>query len=539
MAYDNTCWYCTWSMKVIPYFFIFCLLIISFFIIADRGREQVEQNLALSLSDNEVHLRKLFDIAAAYNESTKRQMEVNLRLTQVPDTPLSHPALKNLRGYPDIGIYAYAVRPKLSLENKHYSAMLSGIGSPNSLIEDTKKEISAALSLDLSAPLDSKLYNFIWSYYMSSERFILLAPTIGIDKFKFTDKLHTQPYWLAAIPENNPERKTIFSSIFEDEAGQGKIMTIATPVYNNNEFKGVVALDVGLNALKSELHPYNSMLSKNIAVVADDGLVVVGDIQSAKSSVSIPSKILSDSNFKLVQFNDSYIISSNKIAEKLYAVYQLPHATLRSLVVREIRNKLLIASLVAIIFALIIKLLYSFSLTRKQSLYDGMSKVYNRFTLEERSNKAISAISRKGGLVSLIIIDIDNFKIINDEFGHNVGDEGIRFTADKIVFNVRKSDIVGRYGGEEFVVTLPDTPLEEAVKIAEKIRQDTEQSSFNKNKTITISAGCAQCDTSTDECEFSSLCIKADLALYHSKKKGKNCVTKYSLDFEKQDKRKY
>lgn len=120
------------------------------------------------------------------------------------------------------------------------------------------------------------------------------------------------------------------------------------------------------------------------------------------------------------------------------------------------------------------------------------------------------------------MIDIDNFKNLNDKYGHHVGDIGIKHVATIISQSVRKMDIVGRYGGEEFVVVLSKTNLEQALILAEKIRMSIAQSSFSDNHSVTVSIGLTECDTSTNSTTFNDLCQQADLALYKAKEEGRN-----------------
>jgi diguanylate cyclase (GGDEF)-like protein len=135
------------------------------------------------------------------------------------------------------------------------------------------------------------------------------------------------------------------------------------------------------------------------------------------------------------------------------------------------------------------------------------------------------------------MIDIDNFKHLNDKYGHHVGDIGIKHVATIMSQSVRKVDIVGRYGGEEFVVVLPKTNLEQALVIAEKIRNAIAQSTFSDNHRVTVSIGLTQCYNSTNTTTFNDLCQQADLALYKAKEEGRNRSVCYHLVDEKYNKR--
>ena len=129
-------------------------------------------------------------------------------------------------------------------------------------------------------------------------------------------------------------------------------------------------------------------------------------------------------------------------------------------------------------------------------------------------------------------MDIDNFKKINDTYGHLTGDTILKRLAAVLQETVRKIDIPARYGGEEFVVILPETDKENACVIAERIRKNISEIVVkideNQNLSPTVSMGIAQ--YSTDGQEAKELINAADTALYHSKHNGKNMVSTYEKD---------
>ena len=163
---------------------------------------------------------------------------------------------------------------------------------------------------------------------------------------------------------------------------------------------------------------------------------------------------------------------------------------------------------------------------------DGMTKLYiyrHFYTLLENEIRRCSRYKRN---MSLIMMDIDNFKRINDTYGHLTGDTILKNLAIVLQESVRKIDIPARYGGEEFVVILPETDKEDACVIAERIRKNVSQIVVKVNETQdlspTISVGVAQ--YSTDGQEAKELINAADTALYYSKHNGKNMVSTYEKD---------
>lgn len=167
---------------------------------------------------------------------------------------------------------------------------------------------------------------------------------------------------------------------------------------------------------------------------------------------------------------------------------------------------------------------------------DGLTRLFNHRFFHERLEEELSRAERYRYTVSLIMIDIDNFKGYNDSYGHLEGDKVLKMVAN--VFNElkRQSDVCARYGGEEFGLILPETDLEGAKMMAERIRERVEKLKLKVEDTrakLTISAGVASIDfkkigkIDTERNYKDSLIMSADKALYQSKANGKNNVSIY------------
>ena len=156
---------------------------------------------------------------------------------------------------------------------------------------------------------------------------------------------------------------------------------------------------------------------------------------------------------------------------------------------------------------------------------DMLTGIFNRRYLEERLNEEWERHKRHNRPLSLVIFDIDNFKKINDTFGHYIGDIVIKSVAETAKNILRDIDIFARYGGEEFCCILPDTNKTAALYVAERIRNVIENNNLKLNKhniKLTISAGVAQMNSSMNGSE--DLIRLADNALYMAKRAGKNRV---------------
>lgn len=165
----------------------------------------------------------------------------------------------------------------------------------------------------------------------------------------------------------------------------------------------------------------------------------------------------------------------------------------------------------------------------QESQRDFLTGVFNRKSMDHMLAEYMSQCSDEAGQeLCMLMIDVDYFKQFNDKFGHLLGDEVLKIVARAITYCVRGKDIVSRYGGEEFCVLLPGTPLMGAAKVAENIRSTIATRDLKRKDTgesygsITVSVGAAQLKASdTPE----SLIARADESLYKSKAAGRNRVT--------------
>jgi diguanylate cyclase (GGDEF)-like protein len=164
---------------------------------------------------------------------------------------------------------------------------------------------------------------------------------------------------------------------------------------------------------------------------------------------------------------------------------------------------------------------------------DGLTGLYTRRYFFERGEEIIQQASETGQAVSAIMVDVDYFKQFNDRYGHAVGDRVLQVVADSCRQEVRESDLVGRYGGEEFVILLPNTSLSKAKTVAERLRERLAFSPLfveDHTLTLTISAGVAE--LSSDTSTLWTLVNAADQALYRAKGNGRNRVCVWDPSME-------
>jgi diguanylate cyclase (GGDEF)-like protein len=172
------------------------------------------------------------------------------------------------------------------------------------------------------------------------------------------------------------------------------------------------------------------------------------------------------------------------------------------------------------------ELLRSNEMLEQLSMTDGLTRLHNHRFFQDRLVLEIRRSDRSGEPLSLILVDIDDFKSLNDRYGHAVGDEVLRRVAQVINNTVRGIDLPARYGGEEFAVLAPSTPRLGALELAEKLRMAVRSSRFSgegidaeEALSVTVSIGVAV--YAGDPKRFFN---DADRALYSAKEAGKDCV---------------
>jgi diguanylate cyclase (GGDEF)-like protein len=169
---------------------------------------------------------------------------------------------------------------------------------------------------------------------------------------------------------------------------------------------------------------------------------------------------------------------------------------------------------------------------RRQANTDPLTEIYNRRALYTLAEPCFQLARRHNLPFSVAMIDLDNFKRVNDVYGHSVGDQLLHDLSAFIKAQIRGSDIFGRFGGEEFLLILPQTPLDRAIFLIERIRKSIDEHCFDiglQKIPLTISAGVAALDPEQDHL-IDQLINNADRALYRAKGSGKNCVVANQAD---------
>ncbi|NMC45511.1 MAG: diguanylate cyclase [Chloroflexi bacterium] len=168
---------------------------------------------------------------------------------------------------------------------------------------------------------------------------------------------------------------------------------------------------------------------------------------------------------------------------------------------------------------------------QKLATLDNLTGIYNRRHFYELASKEIARSKRHNNHLALLIFDLDNFKWINDKFGHSAGDAVLVKVVNIFKENLREYDSMGRFGGDEFLILLPETGLDAATKLAEKLRGLLEKTAISfEGHILHITASFGAVDTTLDQdTSFEELVRRADKAVYNAKDTGRNRVCVYKI----------
>jgi len=352
-------------------------------------------------------------------------------------------------------------------------------------------------------------------YLKLKERMMGLSSAAGeIAKSKDEDEVF---YKLAEVVHTiiGLDRVIVFRKVFKDEK----------PYLQLVEARGVK--QANQHPLIYELLPCDENLG-SIAVVCRKGISILynkDDVLAEKYKLKPPYD-------KIKTFRSrSFIVVPVKVRDEVIAVIAGDRRFSGECVTRD---DLVMVEIIADAAAHTI-----YSIRTKQKLeelarVDSLTGLYNRRYWFELAEKEYKKAKRYKMPFSVLMLDIDDFKKINDTFGHHIGDHVLSVLGRIMKENLREVDIPGRYGGEEFVALLPMTDEEAAYKVGERIREAVEETFFGIDKKVTVTVGVASYSPLKDM-DFNRVLLLADKALYYGKKTGKNKTVRASEVEEKSE----
>ena len=370
----------------------------------------------------------------------------------------------------------------------------------------------------------------------------------------------TRPWYLQAYSSN----RVIWTDPYTFYTSKKPGITVAAPYYNQEgTIAGIVGVDIELTALSEFLSQLNLGEGGSAFIVNQEEVLVALStpeyLNKHNTELSLTSmRKVSDINYDVVtlafnkfseQLPDSRqqeIKTVLKVNETTYiAVFvpfdlpqsrqwvisvQVPKSSfLKS--IQENQNRNLVLGLCVLLLSLLIGWILVTRTSRpvvelqNQAIHDHLTNLFNRRHLSEVVVRIFENLKAEQKPFSIAMIDIDRFKKINDSYGHGVGDEILIVFSRRLKSGLRESDVVARYGGEEFIVLLPETELEAARSMLERIRRSVESSAFRTSIgliNITTSIGIAS--MKTDDAIWRSVLERADQRLYEAKVGGRNQV---------------
>ena len=314
------------------------------------------------------------------------------------------------------------------------------------------------------------------------------------------------------------------------------IMFINFKMFNKqSEYLGATGVGIEVSYINNLLHTYESKYKLKASFLDKDGNYIMTHDSHKDCLDDVPElSSQKESILSKASYMSSYMSKgSERLVHSTYVkeldIYLIVEAKLSDFT-QDIEDTFKMN----ILLSLLLTFFIGFVLINRIRVYneeletlakcDTLTSLLNRRSFEEQFSYHLSLSKRKNETLSLIFIDVDNFKKINDQYGHHIGDQVLEEFSNILKENFRKTDCISRWGGEEFVVLLVDTSLDDALKLAKKIRLLTESSQelyTLLNKPVTISSGVTEVK---DEDTQDSVITRADTAMYNAKQNGKNRV---------------
>ena len=358
-------------------------------------------------------------------------------------------------------------------------------------------------------------------------------------------QLVTQPWFVQQSERANRSRAVRwFISPPSSWTGGAQVITASVPIYYDHYWYGVVAMDFSLSTMKRLLTDATSDHAEGEYQLYDTRLNLIA------SSETTAGRINRFDERELAQI--AYDIESDteggvRLGSRFVSWERLDHFDGVVLRVHTLHDGVRgdfgsISIVLALLWALFTAmLLISWLVIRRmvsnmyalqhtlqwQAWHDPLTRLNNRGALFERAKKLAKSCAQQSLPFSVIQIDLDHFKSINDRFGHQAGDRVLSHSAGLIASALRTNDVAGRVGGEEFCVVLPGIALEEAGEVAERIRSriNSKEILVKKSTTVRVSASLGvSCAQEKGNYDFEQLQSIADARLYRAKQRGRNQV---------------
>lgn len=382
--------------------------------------------------------------------------------------------------------------------------------------------------------------------YVSRAGFYLSIDATQQDSItEYYYRLATSPWFTQQSQRDNPNRGVKWQTTFSrDKTPAAQTVTAAVPLDYEQYWFGVLAIQLSVNEMTQFLTQSVEGEDEGEYQLYDRRMNLIASSESdASKRTQLSQEVQAQLAHAYEQQNEGSVrqfsryISWEKLRNfdgvllRIHSLEEGVRGDFGSISIALTLLWVLFTTMLIISWIVIRRMVRNMS-TLQDSLawrawHDMLTRLYNRGALFERASKSLADCQKAGESLAVIQLDLDHFKSINDRFGHQAGDRVLIHIGRVILNKIRKEDIAGRVGGEEFCLVLPDTSLAQATVIAERIREsiNSREILISRNQTIRVSASLGVC--SSDELaqyDFQVLQSIADKRLYLAKTSGRNRV---------------
>lgn len=401
-------------------------------------------------------------------------------------------------------------------------------GIEEDLLKLINKKINIKYNI-LEKPMSSKIFNNLKTNSIHLE-FDYAINQVDLEKTLYSKPILKIPMGIATTHDKNIITDL---SLLKD---QKFVILKNSNIYEDLKSK---YKDINLIQVETKKEAFDLLINESVFGFIDNILslsheMIIKKISTIKISGSLPYNLemrisTNKENFVLIDIINKIIpFISTKEKEDITKKYQL-------ILFEKINDyswiyKFILPLLFTILVILLTNNRMKREITRRKKAEkalkahankDSLTNIYNRGKIDSILKENINTYKSLNETFSIIFFDIDDFKLINDDFGHIKGDEVLIEISSLVATNIRDTDIIGRWGGEEFIIILPNTTSNKAFSLANNLRELISKNDFEINRPLTISVGITQY-SKNDKKE--NLINRADKAMYYIKSKGKNAV---------------
>ena len=382
--------------------------------------------------------------------------------------------------------------------------------------------------------------------YVSRAGFYLSTDATQQDSItEYYYRLATSPWFTQQSQRDNPNRGVKWQTTFSrDKTPAAQTVTAAVPLDYEQYWFGVLAIQLSVNEMTQFLTQSVEGEDEGEYQLYDRRMNLIASSESdASKRTQLSQEVQAQLAHAYEQQNEGSVrqfsryISWEKLRNfdgvllRIHSLEEGVRGDFGSISIALTLLWVLFTTMLIISWIVIRRMVRNMS-TLQDSLawrawHDMLTRLYNRGALFERASKSLADCQKAGESLAVIQLDLDHFKSINDRFGHQAGDRVLIHIGRVILNKIRKEDIAGRVGGEEFCLVLPDTSLAQATVIAERIREsiNSREILISRNQTIRVSASLGVCGSDElAQYDFQVLQSIADKRLYLAKTSGRNRV---------------